>query len=275
MPPLEKSESSHSTVARRIESFEKRLGVRVFDRLPTGYALTTAGEDALPVAERVEEEIEGLRRRLTGRDQELAGRIRVTAADFLATHFLMPALAAFTTAYPEIEFEVISTYSSLNLDKREADVALRFSNNPPDHLVGRRLATFATAPYATDAYIESHDFVDRPTARWVGFDSESRWVKNSDHPHIPVRGLYESLLLQAEAVRSGMGMGLLPCLLGDGDPMLRRVPPCIAKPAYDLWYLVHPDLRETARLRAFSAFLALYIKQHLDLIEGRQPSSRA
>jgi len=130
---------SHSTVARRIETFEKRLGVRLFDRLPSGYALTRAGEDALPVAKLVEEEMEGLRRRLTGRDQQLSGRIRLTAADFLATHFLMPALAEFAKRYPHIEFEIISTYVSLDLDKREADVALRFTNDPPGHLVGRCL----------------------------------------------------------------------------------------------------------------------------------------
>lgn len=266
---------SHSTVARRIETFEKRLGVRLFDRLSTGYVVTSAGEDTLPIAELVEEELEGLKRRLSGRDQQLSGTIRVTATDFLATHLLVPALAEFTRIYPDIEFEVISTYMALDLNKREADVALRFSKSPPEDLVGKRLATFAEAAYATPDYLDRHDFGEHPTASWIGFSRRSEWAKESDYPHLPVRDMFESCLLQLAAAKAGMGIGTLPCLLGDTDPVLNRVPPGIARPAIDLWYLTHRDLRATARLRAFSAFLVKYINRHRDLIEGRKPRAPA
>lgn len=262
---------SHSTVARRVDAFEKRLGVRLFDRLSTGYAITSAGEDMLPIAESVEDELEGLKRRLLGRDQRLAGNIRVTTTDFLATHILMPALAEFTQNYPDIHFEVISAYAALDLDKREADVALRFSKNPPQHLVGKRLATFSVAAYATAEYLERHGLGETSTACWIGFSGHApypKWVKESDYPHIPARGVCESLLLQLAGAKANMGIAMLPCLLGDTEPSLRRLPPGIAKPAHDLWFLTHRDTRTTVRLRVFSDFLVKYINRQRALIEG-------
>ncbi len=94
---------SHSTVARRIDAMERKLAVRLFDRLPTGYVVTPVGEDMLKVAEQVEDELEGLQRRIIGRDHKLAGRIQVTMVDALATNLLMPDLVEFTRKYPAID----------------------------------------------------------------------------------------------------------------------------------------------------------------------------
>lgn len=141
----EKLGLSHSTVARRVEAMEKRLAVRLFDRLPTGYAVTPAGEDMLRVAEGVENELDGLERRILGHDRQLAGHIRLTMVDFLASNLLMSHLVEFTRKYPDIDLEIITSYDALNLDNREADVSLRFGQNPPEHLFGRRLLTIATA----------------------------------------------------------------------------------------------------------------------------------
>ena len=100
---------SHSTVARRIDTMERKLAGRLFDRLPTGYVVTAAGEDMLKVAELVENEMDGLERRILGHDRKLAGRVRVTMVDGLATGLLMPHLADFTRKYPDIELEVETT----------------------------------------------------------------------------------------------------------------------------------------------------------------------
>ena len=164
---------SHSTIARRIDIFEGRLGVRLFDRQATGYTLTTAGEDLLKTAERVEEDIDGAERRLVGQDGRLRGEIKVTMPDALATHLLMPDLATFATTYPEIELEVIFSYDALDLEHREADVAIRFvppGRSPPDNLLGRRLAGVAQSVYATPDYLRRHDLgADPPTACWIGW----------------------------------------------------------------------------------------------------------
>ena len=91
---------NHSTVFRRIGAFEDTLGVRLFDRLPNGYALTAAGEEMHESALRVEEEIAALDRRVTGQDLRLSGMVRITTVDMLAQGLLPRHLLAFRRAYP-------------------------------------------------------------------------------------------------------------------------------------------------------------------------------
>ncbi len=263
---------SHSTVARRIDALEKVLGARLFERSNAGFAITATGEEILDAAERMENEIHGMERRIVGRDQKLSGEIRITMLDILATHLLMPHLTEFSQAYPDIDLEVVMSYEPLDLSRREADVALRFTDRPPDHLVGRRLITLNFAAYGSVAYLRDHTLTADSGACWIGYGRHGAfpaWVRESDYPDLPAKGIYTSLLLQYEATRAGMGVGMLPCFLGDTDPDLRRLPPGIPKPGYDLWLLTHTDVRTTARLRVFTQYLAEVIESYRPLFEGR------
>ncbi len=262
---------SHATVSRRVEAFETRMGVKLFDRLPNGFALTAAGEDLLEAAENIETEIHSVQRRLVGQDRRLAGGIRVTMVDVIATHLLMSDLTEFAERYPDIELEVMIGYEALDLSRREADVAVRFVKNPPDHLIGRRLGSVSNAAYATQAYLDHHELTDPASACWIGFGSSEplpKWVKQSDYPHIPAKGVFDSMLLQLHAARCGMGIANLPCFLGDPDPDLIRLPPEEPRPGYDLWLLRHRDTRATARLRIFSEFIADAVTRYRPLLEG-------
>lgn len=228
------------------------------------------------VAEKMENEIHGLERRIVGRDQQLSGDIRVTMVDVLGTHLLMPHLAEFSKRYPDISLEVVIAhdiaFDTLDLSKREADVALRFTQHPPDQLVGKCLANMYCAAYATEEYIKQHDFDGSTTAHWINCvnrGASPAWIRNSDYPHISAKGAFQSLLLQFEAAKAGMGVGMLPCFLGDPEPTLQRLPPGVARPSYDLWLLTHTDMRTTARLRVFSEFIANAVLSHRELIEGR------
>lgn len=262
---------SHSTVARRIDALEEKLAVRLFDRLPNGYALTPVGEDMLKVAESVEDELGGLERRVLGHDHKLSGRIRATMVDALATRLLMPHLAEFTQRYPEIDLEVDDTYEAVDLDRREADIAFRFARNPPEHLIGRRLVTCATAAYASQDYLDSHDLQDPASACWIGFGKRNpfpSWVKESTFPNIPVKGRFVSLLAQVEACKAGMGVGMLPCFLSEPEPTLKRLSPAKPNPNFELWILSHRDMRTNARIRMFSQFMASAIMGHRPPLEG-------
>jgi len=267
----EKVGVSHSTVARRIEGFETRMGVKLFDRVAKGYALTAAGQDLLSTAETVEAELHAVHRRLVGQDRRLAGNIRVTMVDVVATHLLMPDLRRFTDLYPDTNIEINITYEALDLTRREADIAVRFVKHPPDHLIGYRLATAANAAYATHEYITHHDLADSRSASWIGFGGHNPfpdWVKHSDYPHLPAKGVFDSMLTQLHAARCGMGIANLPCFIGDLDPALIRLPPREPRPGHDLWLLRHRDTRSTTRLRVFSEFIADAVVKYRPILEG-------
>ena len=275
---------NHSTVFRRLGAFEKRLGVRLFDRLPSGYVRTLAGEEMQKAVEAIEEQVDTLERRVTGRDLALTGTLRVTTTDTIAMSFCPRHVAAFHAAYPGIVVELSASIERVSLSRRDADVAIRPTNSPPEALVGRRLARLAMAVYAAvpagrkTRKLPEFMSAEFWSAPWIAGDenlahlSASSWVAARVAPGaIVFRG--NTMSVMREACRAGLGFALLPCYLGDSDAGLRRVGEPIAELAIDLWLLTHEDLRQTARVRAFMDFIAESIADDRDLIEGRQPAA--
>src|SRR5579863_5330753 len=115
---------NHSTVLRRIAQLEEHLGAHMFEKLPSGYRLTAAGEEVLELADRMEASSHLLETRGFGRDQSVRGLLRVTLAPTLATHLLMPDFADFARLHPDIEIEILSSGELANLTNREADIAI-------------------------------------------------------------------------------------------------------------------------------------------------------
>ena len=254
---------SHSTVVRRVERLESDLGARLFDRDFTGYRPTPAGQTLLDSALKAEEALLAADRQLHGSDASLSGEITLTMPDILAYYFLMPELVTFTERFPEIDLKMLISYDVFDLARREADIALRAygtSRMPPEDLVGRRLISVPSCYYASETYLERHDpAAENTTARWVGWGEDEphpEWVRNSPYPHIPAYGYLDNAMLQAKAVECGLGLGTLPCFVGDALPGVVRLPGCEPYSNYDLWMLTHPDLRDTARHRVFREFIA-------------------
>jgi len=264
---------NHSTVFRRLNTFEEDLGVRLFERLASGYALTVAGEEMRASAERVEHEIERLDRRVTGRDLSLSGTLNVTTTDTVAECLLMPHLAKFHAAYPGIQVTLILDNQHINLSKRQADIAVRPTRQPPDTLVGRRIADLAFAPYAAKGYRKKNPG-DLSDLDWLATDdtlahlASSKWLK-AELPEARIALAANSLLGVLLAARAGMGTALLPCFMGDPDKALVRVAEPVPAAASALWVLTHEDLRHTARVRAFMDFMAEALSGDVDLLEGR------
>lgn len=262
---------SHATVARRIDAFEKRLGVSLFNRLKTGYELTKAGEDLIAAAENVEAELHTIQRKLVGQDKKLAGTIRVTTTEMVASNLLMPDLSRFMTTYPHTKIEVIETYQPLDLSRREADIALRIGNKPPDNLIARKLTAFSVAEYASKFYIENHDLDDPQSASRISsidLDPRPMEFNHSRFNHLPVRGYFNTIGLQMEAAKLSVGIAKLPCFLAEQDPNLVRVSAKSRLDDHCLWMLRHPDTRATSRLRVFSEFIVESINKYKEKLES-------
>jgi len=265
---------NHSTVSRRIKSYEQELGQQLFIRNQTGYAMTTAAEEIYEVARNMEEQINALERTTFSRDDQLSGEIRITMPHVLSSHLLMPILSQFTIAYPGIELDLDISPETLNLTNREADVAIRITNDPPDHLIGKKVARYAKSIYASPEYITSHNFKDKASLNWIGWDDTSTglwWVMETDFSDVPLRHKMNNEYAQLEAAKVGMGMTMLPCFIGDAVAGLQRVQTETILPSYEIWILTHPDLRNSARVSVFIKFMAEALEQKRDLLEGRSP----
>lgn len=266
---------SHPTIARRIRALEATVGARLFDRLPDHFALTMAGEELLADAEAMEQAAESIHRRSAGLGDTTKGTVRISAGEamigFLAHH--LPRLRHNLKC---VEFELVASHMLANLSRREADLMIR--EHVPDlgSIVTRRLGCVAYAVYGhPDLGLKT------PSAAvtWIGFDDDHNympgqaWMRDflqGDRPHIRVNNWQ----VLHEAVRSGTGLGVLPCYLGDPDPGIRRIGPVLKDVTIDQWLLVHRDLRGLTRIRLVIDVLVRLFEEERPALEGRVTARR-
>lgn len=248
---------SHSTVGRRLRAIEKQLGVRLFDQKPDAFTTTTSGQDIVEVAEKVEAQVLSLEGRVLGRDEQLEGKLRVSVMDLLFRRHA-PQFESFIAKYPGVELTVVASDDVVSLTKREADVALRLTNSPPEYLVGRKLERVDFAIYGSKRLVKKlgpkaklDDFPwlnwdERMTPRWL-----DGWLaKNAPKAKTAMRMDMSSVVFRS-AITQGIGVHFLATFEGDSDPTLERIGPIHREFGRDVWLLTLPELRTTSRVRAF------------------------
>ena len=269
-------EVQQTTVGRRLAALETALHVRLFERTSAGYVLTEPGEALLIHAERIEGEALSAERALLRREGRIAGTVRITAPQAFGNGFLVPVLARLRDEQPDVVVELVADNAFLNLTKRDADVALRLSRPTQPLLAARRIGEVATGLYASRDYIRrrgrptwsaltGHDYVDYDET-FPQKDAMS-WLRRQTRGArcvLRVNGTHGI----ASALEAGLGIGPLPCWLGDTVPGLERV---LSGEGYvqELWLLVHRDLRHVARIRAVTTFIAAAAERAQARLLGR------
>ncbi len=264
---------NHSTVFRRINAIEETLGTRLFERGRAGYAMTAAGEEMVALAGRMSEDITSFERRIAGRDVKPSGELRVTTNDTMMAHLMAPIFGSFLSTFPDVRLDVVISNASLNLSKRDADVAIRATVSPPETLVGRRVCALGWAVYGPARHA-GRSLEDMRDERWIGFGENlahvapARWMKESvAADKIVVR--LNTILGFAEAIASTGYLGVVPCFIGDQIQSLTRLTEPDPDLAAGLWLLTHPDLKQSARVRAFMDHAWEALSRRRSLLEGR------
>lgn len=258
---------NHSTVSRRINAYEKHHAVRLFERLPNGYVMTQAAENIYRYALDVEERTLAIERELFGQDARLQGRLRITSFHGLANPFLLPHLQRFREQYPEIDLELHITTEVRDLGAREADIAIRGTPRPPEHLVGKNVATFARAIYSSPKY-QARGLHRPEVILWRDEPQLPDWVVRY-FPDARVALRADDIVSIRTAVKEGLGLARMPCWVADTEPDLLRLTLDVEPSEWGLWVLIHADLRTTARVRVCRDFLIDALSEYKDLFEGR------
>ena len=271
---------THSTIFRRINAVEKRTGVRFFDRFRTGYVPTDAGRMALASAQRIEREVTVLGREVLGRDGRLSGPIRVTCPELFADSHAVRIAAAFTALHPGIRLDVLPGRANVDLERHEAEVAIRATREPPGASWGRKICGFALNFYASRAYAEAHRDAPLEDLRFALIDGTVGMFVPRIWPDVDAA--LNQIAFQSPAVRAvqnacaaGIGISALPAFSADADDRLVRVNETEDWLGMSLWVLTHPDLRGTARVRALMSHLYDDLGSRADLFAGRLPQPGA
>jgi DNA-binding transcriptional LysR family regulator len=245
----------------------------MFEKLPSGYRLTEAGEEVLEFAEQMETSSNRLETRIFGRDQGVRGLLRVTLAPTLATHLLMPDFAEFGHLHPDIEIEILSSGELANLTNREADVAIRVvydRKTLPLNLHGLKGPELFGGVYMSRDRLAAWRTGAPDPIRWIVVSQNgiSDWARKGEVHASGVPFKTTDGETQIAAVRQGLGMTILPCFVGDADPLLVRAPGAGLHMHGTLWLLTQGETRKTKRVRLFTEFVSRRLAAYAPLLAG-------
>ncbi len=260
---------NHSTVSRRLSALEDRMGVRLFDRLPSGLKATEHGERCIETAEEIERHVLDLNVSIASKDELLAGPLKVSAPQLIVQVHLADIAARFKELYPQIDLTIIATSDAVNLHRREADVSVRAVKEPEDTLWGRKVLSQNCMYYGARDYLEATP--DTNTLKcinfmWHGNDPAPEVLKA--YPRSKVVAKFDDMVAVVGAVEAAMGIARMPCFIGDSNPKLARVAKIPQEPYFDIWVLTHPDLKDVPRIKTFMRFVAKELKSRKHLFLG-------
>jgi len=249
---------NHTTVSRRIAALEQQLSVRLFEQTPSGYVMTASGKIISQAAEGMENLLLRSQKRIEGADTELSGDVHIHIPGIF-DDWVCERLAQFSQQHPKLNIHLSSETAVANLAMREADIALRFTQTPPQDMVGKKvwqlpIAVYASADFEFD---ESKPLASYPWVRWASAYAQSsveQWTEKASNgaPTVARVTTYKTL---SSLIRNGAGIGCLTPWFAENDPQLKRITPIIEAAALDIWLLIHPDLRGIMRIKALKDLL--------------------
>lgn len=256
---------SQPTMGRRVKALERRLDARLFSLTSDGYILTSLGTQIYELAKQMEQVVLSIERRVSGEEEALAGRVCIATTECIASAWLVGQIPEFNRQYPAIEIEVSTSIKLLNLFRRETDIALRIGNPGSEKLIGRRIGEATFGLYGSERYFAEHGVPTHlselpghavvESAGELTNLAQVRLLRQAARgATVPIR--CNHLLTQLALARAGMGLIMMPKYLTCNTPELRRILPDQFDTKLDIWILTHPDLKDAARFRAVSEFIA-------------------
>ena len=264
---------THTTVSRRLSIIEHARGA-VFERRPGGYRPTPLGDALIDVAGRMESLTQAGARYEQAVEQDLVGVVTLSLPEPVAQYLLLEDLFELAEAFPRIELRINTSIRFVDLDRLEADIVIRGTQQPPEHLVGHRLYPTHITYYGNRDYLAS---TPPDQLRWIAPTSAGMrpdWLERSPYPTAPVVLLCDDIVARHHALVRGLGLARGACFMADPEPNLVRLTDeaCIAQ--QDFWVLTHPDLRHTPRVRAVMDFMVRAMKEKEDLVRGHKPQRK-
>ncbi|MDF7793485.1 LysR family transcriptional regulator [Pseudomonas syringae] len=258
-----------STVFRSIRRLEAALGAALFEKNRRGYIPTDTAQAMAEQAERAEQALAAARIALQQGEQVVSGTVRLTCTDAVLHSLLLPALADFMPQYPALTLELATSNAFANLSRRDADIALRLTNTPPEHLIGRCLGS---ADYFICGRPEYREALTQNPASipWISPDDSMPdhtsviWRKQAFPGVLPsYRGSNMSAVSQL--VAAGLGVAALTGFTVEGLGAVERLSGPLEGCRTELWLLTRPDCRALRSVQTLLEALAPRLRAALQV----------
>ena len=251
-----------STVFRSLQRIERGLGRLLFERTRSGYLATELATELAVHAEQMEVALEAARSSVEAAPAKISGTVRISTTDTILHGLVAPALRSLQTVHPLLSYELHTGNELASLTRRDADIAVRATKRPPQHLVGKHIGPIRVALYAAKkGGVRKFTDVEAGKSDWIGPDDALPehpsvvWRKRH-FPKAAPRYRVNSILSVLELVALGLGVGIVPLFLADGRSDVVRLTEPLNECETELWLLTHPESRHLRRVGAVYSHLA-------------------
>lgn len=272
-----------TTVSRRVERLQHALNATLFEQSPAGHVLTHRGRQLLAHVEEIERAALAARGDLTGEPGQLEGSIRVSLSEGFGTWLVARHLGEFHERHPKLMIDLVATSGFLNPSKREADIAIMLARPARGPLIARKLTDYALRLYAAKDYVRRHepirapaDLAAHPLIGYVPdfiYAPELRYLDEVS-PGLEPTIRSSSINAQHRLIAAGLGLGVLPCFIGDQDPGLDCLLCEEVTITRTFWLVVHRDMRKLARVATFMDWITALAEASQPLLLGQQSRIR-
>jgi len=251
-----------STVFRALQRIERGVGRPLFERSRSGYLPTELAIELAAHAEHMEAALEAARSSLDAAPSGVSGTVRITTTDTILHGLIAPALLSVRDVHPQLNFELHTGNELASLTRRDADIAVRATKRPPQHLIGKNLGPIRVALYAArSGAVRRFEHVEHGGVDWVAPDDALPdhpsviWRKRH-FPKVQPRYRVHSILSVLELVALGMGVGIVPLFLAQGRTDVVQLTEPLDECETELWLLAHPESRHLRRVSAVYSHLS-------------------
>ncbi|MCY7308856.1 MAG: LysR family transcriptional regulator [Rhodoferax sp.] len=253
------------TLSRQVAAIEQSMGVTLFERVGKAMALTPTGLDLLEHARAMGSAAKALSLAATGRSLAVGGVVSVSASDAVAAHLLPPLVRQLREQEPGIAIEVISSNALSDLQRREADIAIRHVKPEQPDLIARLIREAAANFYASEDWVKAHGHPRRAEEAahlpFVGADRSGEFLSFlCQHGLTLTEANFSCYADHSVAhwalVRQGLGIGVMMDEIALDTPGIVRVLDDVLPVRFPIWLVSHRELRTLWRIRVVFEALA-------------------
>lgn len=256
---------SQPTLSRQVSALETELGVALFEHEGRGIVLTPSGVALAEHVRAMGEAAMQLSIAATGRSQCIEGSVCITTSEIAAAYILPAIIQKLRRKAPKVRIELIASNSTTDLRRREADIAVRFFRPTHPDLIVKKVAEITGRLYASEAYLADignpKKLQELDQAEYIEFsesDTITQSLKsiglNPRASQFPI--MTESRVVHWELAKTGLGIAAMPEIIGDNEPLVKRVLPSLMLGRGEVWLASHRELKTSRRVRLVFGFLA-------------------
>ncbi len=264
-----------STISRRMAELEKNTGVRLVRKKSGMYVPTADGQDVYQKSRMMAEQAAWFERYRENSSAEVSGTVRVTSIESFVISCLLPHVLKLREQYPKLNLEFLSSDLNLSFNKREMDVAIRFSKPSLQNVVIKKLGNIGVALYASAQIDNDWSNYQSQDIDWITYEDdyqflpEARWIAKNMKKSTPILKASDAGTLLA-TIKQGIGVGVLHCYTGDKDKDLIRISGKKPITSREAWLLVHADYRSNPKTCRVIEWLMDVFERDKKIIAGIQ-----